>query len=301
MWRTTKNYSQKLNKNKGLLGILPALLFMLIFFVGGIVHSLTLSLGSPENISLVVQEEKFWAYKELVNPSFFQSIGVTVGIAAAVAVLSGITALIAALFLAERSQHWKWLNIIFQLPVGIPHLLSAYLLMQVFMQSGWYSRITYHLGWIDSIEEFPVLVHDDWGVGVILAYMWKEVPFIIILIYPFIIKLISEWREQSIALGGTFSQTVRWVIVPILLPMWVGGMWVVFAFTLGAYEIPALLARTSFGSIPVLAFQEYSQFGLERQTIAIAMNMVLALISFLVGCLLIYLQLRWYKRGRRVW
>jgi putative spermidine/putrescine transport system permease protein len=83
--------------------------------------------------------------------------------------------------------------------------------------------------------------------------------------------------------------------------MWVGGMWVVFAFTLGAYEIPALLASTSFGSIPVEAFQEYSQFGLERQPIAIAMNMVLAVISFLVGSILIFLQLRWYKQGRRVW
>jgi putative spermidine/putrescine transport system permease protein len=53
--------------------------------------------------------------------------------------------------------------------------------------------------------------------------------------------------------------------------------------------------------IPVLSFQEYSQFGLERQPIAIAMNMVLAVISFVAGCLLMYLQLRWYKKGRRVW
>lgn len=300
MWQTTK-ISKQLNKYKGLLGILPALLFMLIFFLGGTFHSLSLSLGRQETYSLGVQGERFWAYKELVNSSFFQSIGVTVGIAAAVAVLSGLIGLLASLFLVERSRHWKWLTIIFQLPVGIPHLLSAYLFMQVFMQSGWYSRIAYHLGWIDSIEAFPILVHDEWGMGVILAYMWKEVPFIILLISPFITKLFSEWKEQSIALGGSFSQTIRWVIVPLLLPIWVGGMWVVFAFTLGAYEIPALLARTSFGTIPVIAFQEYSQFGLERQPIAIAMNMILAVISFFVGSILIYLQLQWYTRGRRVW
>jgi putative spermidine/putrescine transport system permease protein len=293
--------SHQINKHKGLLGILPALLFMLIFFLGGTLHSLSLSLGSQENISLLVHEDRLWAYKELINSSFFRSVGVTVGIAAVVAILSGITALLAALFLAERSQQWKWLNILFQLPIGIPHLLSAYLLMQVFMQSGWYARIAFHLGWIDSFEKFPVLVHDEWGLGVIFAYMWKEVPFIVLLLYPFILKLISDWKDQSKALGGSFSQTVRWVIVPILLPMWVGGMWVVFAFTLGAYEIPALLARTSFGSIPVVAFQEYTQFGLERQPIAIAMNMVLAVISLLVGCILIYLQLCWYKKGRRVW
>ncbi|MCL6570901.1 MAG: ABC transporter permease subunit [Bacillus sp. (in: Bacteria)] len=300
MWRITK-ISHQIIKHKGLLGILPALLFMLIFFLGGTVHSLSMSLGSQEYLGLVVQEDRLWAYKELINNSFFQSVGATVWLAAVVAILSGISALILALFLAKRSQQWKWVNILFQLPIGIPHLLSAYLFMQVFTQSGWYARIAFHLGWIDSFEAFPILVHDEWSLGVILAYMWKEVPFIVLLIYPFIVKLLSDWREQTKVLGGTFSQTVRWVVIPILLPMWVGGMWVVFAFTLGAYEIPALLARTSFGSIPVRAFQEYSQFGLERQPIAIAMNMVLAGISLLVGCLLIYLQLRWYKKGRRVW
>lgn len=297
MWRINKKGYQ-INNYKGLLGILPALLFMLIFFLGGLFHSLTLSL---ERQSLEDQENRFWAYKELMNQSFFHSIMVTVGIAAAVAILSGLSGLLAAIFLAERSRKWKWLQIIFQLPIGIPHLLSAYLLMQVFMQSGWYSRLAYSYGLVDSMETFPVLIHDDWGIGIILAYMWKEVPFIVLLIYPFIVKLIADWKETAEVLGGSFSQTVRWIIVPILLPMWVGGMWVVFAFTLGAYEIPALLAKTSFGSVPVLAFQEYSQFGLERQPIAIAMNLVLAVISFLIGCLLIYFQMDWFKKGRRIW
>ena len=293
--------SMQLNRHKGLLGILPALLFMLFFFVGGLIHALCLSVGSQHQISLIGGEDSLWAYKELMKLSFLQSVGVTVGIAAAIAVISGIIALLAAIFLAERSSKWKWIQLIFQLPIGIPHLLAAYLLMQVFMQSGWYSRIAYYFGWIDTLEEFPVLVHDEWGIGVILAYMWKEVPFIVLLIYPFMIKLISDWEEQAKALGSTFSQTMRLVIIPILLPIWVGGMWVIFAFALGAYEIPALLASTSFGSIPVDAFHEYSQFGLERQPIAIAMNVVLAGISLLVGSVLIYLQLNWYKRGRRVW
>lgn len=238
-------FIQKLNNHKGLLGILPALLFMIIFFVGGSIHSINLSMKSQQQSSSIIKGDWLWAYKELLSADFFQSVGITVGTAVVVAVLSGGVGLLIALFLAERSTKWKWVQIIFQLPIAIPHLLSAYLLMQVFMQSGWYSRIAFYIGWVDSMEEFPILVHDQWGIGVILAYMWKEVPFIVLLIYPFIIKLISDWREQTNVLGGTFSQAIRWVVVPILLPMWVGGMWVVFAFALGAYEIPAILASTS--------------------------------------------------------
>jgi putative spermidine/putrescine transport system permease protein len=300
MLRIAKNTFQ-MKKYKGLLGLLPALLFMLCFFIGGTLQSLYLSFSSQTGMTPLSHHDSFWAYKELANLSFTHSLGVTTGIALLTALLAGMIGLLSALFLAVRSYRWKWLHILLQLPMGIPHLFAAYILMQVFMQSGWYSRIAFHLGLIDSFENFPILIHDDWGVGVILAYLWKEVPFIVLLIYPFILKLLSDWKETSALLGASLSQTVLWVIVPILMPIWVGGMWVVFAFTLGAYEIPALLARTSFGSVPVMAWQEYSQFGLDRQPIAIAMNLMLAVVSFITGIILIYLQLKWYKQGRRVW
>jgi putative spermidine/putrescine transport system permease protein len=300
MLRITKNTFQ-IKKYKGLLGLLPALLFMLCFFIGGILRSLYLSVNSQTGMPSLSHHDSFWAYKELANLSFAHSLGVTAGIALLTALLAGMIGLLAALFLAARSYRWKWIHILLQLPMGIPHLLAAYILMQVFMQSGWYSRFAFHLGLIDSFENFPIIIHDDWGIGVILAYLWKEVPFIVLLIYPFILKLLSDWKETSASLGASLTQTVLWVIVPMLMPIWAGGMWVVFAFTLGAYEIPALLARTSFGSVPVMAWQEYSQFGLDRQPIAIAMNMILAVISLITGIILIYLQLKWYKQGRRVW
>jgi putative spermidine/putrescine transport system permease protein len=300
MWQKTNRIGQH-NKFKGLLGVFPALLFILFLFVGGLIQSISLSIEGELDVLLSEHSGRFWAYKELLDSYFIRSIGVTVGLAAVVSLLSGIISLLATVFLVERSKNWKWFKLILELPIGIPHLLSAYLLSQVFMQTGWYARIAFHFGWINSFKQFPELIHDDWGIGVILAYMWKEIPFMILLIYPFVEKLLTEWKETSSVLGASFSQTVRWVVVPILLPIWVGGMWVVFAFALGAYEIPALLAQTSFGSIPVLAWQEYTQFGLERQPVAIAMNIVLAAFALIVGGMLIYLQLKWYKQGRRVW
>ncbi|MEH7107346.1 ABC transporter permease [Bacillus sp. JJ1764] len=300
MWQITKMI-QKVNKSKRLLGVIPAFLFILFFFIGGTVQAILMSIGMLRGALILPQGERFAVYKELINERFFHSVGVTVGMAAVVAILSGVLGLLAAIYLAEKSYKWKWTQLIFHLPIGIPHLLAAYMFMQVFMQSGWISRLLFHLGLIDSMERFPMLIHDEWGVGVILAYLWKEIPFMILLIYPFIVKLISEWRDQAGLLGATFPQQVRWIFIPLLVPLWVGGMWVVFAFVLAGYEIPALLARTAFGSIPVIAWQEYTEFGLDRQPIAIAMNVILAVISLIVGFLLIYFQMKWYKQGRRLW
>lgn len=288
-----------LAKYQWVLGILPALLFFIIFFVGGFYQAISISFEN--DLAVSPNYDTGWAYKELLNTTFVKSLLITIGISFVIAVLTGILSLTVSLLLAWKADKWHWLQIIFQLPIGIPHLFAAYMLMQVFMQSGWYSKVAYHFGLTHSLEQFPVLIHDDYGIGIVLAYLWKEVPFLILLIYPFISRLIVEWKETSTVLGATFAQMIRWVVIPLLVPIWVGGMWVVFAFTLAAYEIPALLGRTSLGFIPVTAWQEYTQFGLERQKVAIAMNVVLAAVSLIVGICLIYLQQQWYKRGRRLW
>ncbi len=298
MWQIN-NITTFIHKHKGLLGVLPALLFVIFFFIGGFIHSFRISLGDYEEI--YGAGEAGWAYKELFDISFFESLGVTVGIAGAVSLLAGMIGLFIALLLASYTYNRTWSHLIFQLPFGVPHLLAAYMLTQTFMQTGWYSRIAYHLGWIDSFEAFPVLIHDQWGIGVILAYSWKEIPFIVLLLYPFVIKLFLEWKDTVKMLGANQSQMIRWVFIPILLPIWVGGMWVVFSFVLGSYEIPALMAKTSFGFIPVLAWQEYTQFGLSRQPLAMAMNIVLALVALLIGIVLLICQRKWLASGRSVW
>ncbi|WP_017754167.1 ABC transporter permease subunit [Calidifontibacillus oryziterrae] len=297
--KSDQNLYTVLQRHQWVLGILPALLFFLLFLGGGFCAAIFISFEN--DLALSPSYVTGWAYRELFTITFLKSLGVTIGMSFVVALLAGIISLMIALLLALKTDKWRWLQILYQLPIGIPHLLAAYMLLQVFTQSGWYSRLAYQLGLVDTLEQFPVLIHDNYGIGIVLAYLWKEVPFLILLLYPFVLRLMAEWTETSKVLGATFGQMIGWIVLPLLLPVWIGGMWIVFAFTLGAYEIPALLGRTSFGFIPFTAWQEYTQFGLERQKIAIAMNVVLAVVSMVVGMVLLFLQRRWYEKGRRIW
>lgn len=280
------------------LGLLPAVLYILVFFVGGMLQSLWVSLGTPS--SLYGRGELGWPYRELANRDFLHPLGTTAGLAAAAAAIASLAGLAMVLFLIRRGARWRWLEIISQLPMGVPHLLAAHLLAQVFWQSGWFSRLAYHLGLIQTLEEFPVLIQDPWGIGVLLTYAWKEIPFMVLLLLPFAARILYRWEETATALGASFGQTVRWVVLPALAPLWLGGMWVVFAFVLGAYEVPALTAATAPGWVPVLAWQEYTEFGLPRRPVAMAMNLLLAALAFLVGLGLLALQRNWHLKGRRL-
>ena len=111
------------NRHKGLLGILPALLFVIFFFAGGFVQSFFISIGGEE--SFYGKYESFWAYKELWNPSFFHSLGVTVAMAATVSVTAGILGFIIALLLATMSSKRTWLHIIVSASIWCPAFISS--------------------------------------------------------------------------------------------------------------------------------------------------------------------------------
>ena len=38
------------------------------------------------------------------------------------------------------------------------------------------------VGLIESAEAFPLLINDRFGIGIMLAYVWKEIPFITLML-----------------------------------------------------------------------------------------------------------------------
>ena len=59
----------------------------------------------------------------------------------------------------------------------MPHLVVAVGIIFVFSQSGLLARLASQIGLIGSPGDFPVLVKDKYGFGIILAYIWKEAAF----------------------------------------------------------------------------------------------------------------------------
>jgi putative spermidine/putrescine transport system permease protein len=59
----------------------------------------------------------------------------------------------------------------------MPHLVVAVGIIFVFSQSGLLARLASQIGLIASPGDFPVLVKDKYGFGIILAYIWKEAAF----------------------------------------------------------------------------------------------------------------------------
>ncbi|MBK7831364.1 MAG: hypothetical protein IPJ56_03170 [Gemmatimonadetes bacterium] len=66
------------------------------------------------------------------------------------------------------------------IPLALPHVAGALAALLLLGQSGFLSRAAHAVGWIDGPAEFPAMVYDPAGIGLTLAFAWKEFPFLLL-------------------------------------------------------------------------------------------------------------------------
>jgi putative spermidine/putrescine transport system permease protein len=71
--------------------------------------------------------------------------------------------------------------------------------------------------------------------GLTIAYVYFQLPLMILLIVPALLGLRPEWREAAVNLGATRAQYWLRVALPILAPSLVGSFLLLFANAFGAY------------------------------------------------------------------
>src|SRR5690606_42088760 len=130
--------------------------------------------------------------------------------------------------------------------------------------------------------DFPALVYDPFALGIILQYVWKEVPFIGLILLANMQTLSEDYEAVARSLGASRWQSFRHVLLPLLTPGLLAAGMIVFAFTFGAYEIPALLGQNYPAALPVLAYQAFTEPDLAARPTALALAMIIAGMSALM-------------------
>lgn len=282
--------------------LLPALVVIATLFLGGLFLGFIQSLGLL-NIS-GVSYFTISAYKELfISQDFINSLGITLKISAYSTIASGVISMliIFILFLLEENRFSRLLTRIFQIPLLVPHITAAYLIGLLFMKSGWISSITYGLGLTNSIESFPSITNDVNSFGIIITYIWKETPFILLMLIPVIQRIEASWLETARIYGAFRVEFFKEVLLPLLVPSWISSMLIVFAFTFSDFEVPYLLGVTYPKFVSVFAYDIYFNGELQLRPIALAANFILVLITGLLGWLSYLITKKWNIQKEMRW
>ncbi|MCQ3804709.1 MAG: ABC transporter permease subunit [bacterium] len=259
----------------------PALAVIILLFLGGLITGLLRSLNYFPLIGL--NDFNFEAYVAIFTDNgFIQSLVLTFHIAFTSTLISCILAVAAALLLRPAFRGKRIVHFFFSLNLTIPHLVGAIGVLYLFQNSGLVSRIMTGLDLISKPADFPAMVFDPWAIGIIIQYVWKEIPFIGVIVLAILLSVGEDYESVARSLGANRWQAFRQVTLPLIMPGVVSASVIVFAFTFGAFEIPYLLGRTFPAALPVLAYQSYTDVDLAARPQAMAMAMVIAFISTLL-------------------
>lgn len=258
----------------------PALLVIGVLFSGGLVAALVQSLGYLPAIGQT--EVGFEAYREvLADEGFLDSLALTLYVAGASTGISTVLAVLGALALRRSSSRVS--AVVFQLPITIPHLVAAVGIALVVSQTGLGARLAAALGLIGEPREFPALLYDPYSVGIILTYVWKEMPFVALVVLAALRGVAGELEEVARTLGANAWQRFWYVVFPVISPGIIAASLIVFAFTFGAFEVPYLLGKTYPTILPVMAYNEYRDLDLASRPVAMAINVLIAVITAIIA------------------
>ena len=271
--------------------LFPALATLVLLFAGGMIVGLGQSLGYMPVIGL--NDFTLQHYIDvLTDRNFLQSLWLTFRIAFITTFLSMILAVVIALVLRENFKGSRLTTFVYQVPLPIPHLVAASGIVLLVTQSGLISRFFASAGMLEEPAQFPVLVFDRAGIAIILSYLWKEIPFIGLVVLAILKGVGPQYEELAQTLGANRWQRFWHVLVPLMMPGLMSTSIIVFAFTFASYEIPLLLGVRFPTTLPVLAFRNYQDPDLALRPQAMAISIILAIVAIIL--LLAYRRLARY-------
>lgn len=268
-----------------------------LVLVGGMVLSaLGLALLRSLHLFPVVAPDLSAYATVLGSPGFLASLALSVWIATVSTALAAALALALALLLRRGFPGRGMVAVLMQLNLTVPHVVGAIGLLYLVSQSGAFARLAHAAGLIARPGEFPALTHDPYAIGIILTYIWKEVPFITLILLAKL-QTLGEGHEQvARSLGATRWQAFRHVLLPQLAPALAAASALVFAFAFGAYEIPLILGAHAPEALPVAAWRAFTDVDLTRRPQAFAISVLVAGLG--IALLLLYARLTLPQRGR---
>jgi putative spermidine/putrescine transport system permease protein len=118
--------------------------------------------------------------------------------------------------------------------------------------------------------------------GLVVTYLYFQIPLMILVIAPAIDGLRPEWRDAAANLGASSSQYWRRVGFPVLLPSIIGSMVLLFGASFGAYATAYALASGHVGLVSLEIGELISGNADPHQAYALAFGMVIVIAATMI-------------------
>lgn len=249
----------------------PALAAVGLLFGGALLGAVRSSLRS-DPLGELGPEAWWWLLR---SPGLVDSFVFSARVAVLATLLSaGLAAAVGAM-LRTRGALVRGL---FAFPVLVPHLVVAAVAVLWLGPGGIADRL---------LGGLPLqVVRDRAGLGVVLVYLYKEVPFLVLVVLASWREAVAEREEAAAVLGAGPWQRFRWVVWPAIRAPLVAGSLIVAAFAFGSFEVPLVVGPTHPPTLAVFALETAKSAdpaGLARAAAVLLFTALAALLAALAA------------------
>ena len=134
--------------------------------------------------------------------------------------------------------------------------------------------------------------------GLVVTYLFFQIPLMILIITPALDGLRREWREAAEVLGATTAQYWRMVAFPILFPSLLGTFALLFANSFGAVATAYALTGPQLNIVPIKLFAQIRGDVLGNPNLGYALAFGMIVVTGIANFIYIWLRTRserWLK------
>ena len=264
-----------MKNNFSFLYLFPQLFFSGLFLLA-LIYGLWDSFSVEGRMSIAHYKEIFTRGETV--PSIFY----TLRISFLSSLFSLLLAILFSFLILYFSEKWDRLKPLLQLAIIMPHSLVALFLLFFLSQNGFMARVFYALKLISDQTAFPELAYDRFGIGVILGYLWKELPFVLFFSLPLAYSVDGKLGEAARTMGASPLYSFFLITLPLSIRQYLAAFFIIFSFSFGSFDLPYLLGNTTEKALSVLAYQELQRGFMNRPT-ALSYNGVMLFFSLLLS------------------
>ena len=210
---------------------------------------------------------------------FLSAVWVSVRIALWSTIFSTVLGVLIAMALIKCRRNKGGMLYAVRLPILVPHAVVAVFMIQILSQTGLIARAAHGLNLLEDFSAFPQLLYTPSYLGTILAYLWKEAPFVAYFVLAFMGGISDTLGEAAENLGASSLRSFWEVTLPLSIPVISKAGLIIFIFAFGGYELPLLLGSTLPKALAVQTHLMYMSPDLLQRPLAMAMNGVVLLLS----------------------
>jgi len=220
----------------GLALISPALVIVVAFFIIPLAISFALAFRAKDGSLTLQHFEKSF---ELYTTDLLFSLAIVLLSSALIAVLS--IAIAGYLTLGENPRLVAVLRWLYRWPLFIPFVVTGQLMRTFLAKNGMLNHVLIGAGLIEPLSAQSVL---DWR-GIVVAFVWKQAPFVTLLLAGAMASLETQHIEAARNLGAPRSRVLFDVVLPQVRGTLLVGLVLSFVTMLSVLSVPLMINPNS--------------------------------------------------------